>query len=273
MAFVGGFFISCDEEETVADTLNYPSDRYVVFDGSGSTATEVSGMVTITALYGSTNSTTDKSFGFTYESAEAVEGVHYEIVDSRTSFDFAAGMHTNSIDINIFDNIDVDGDKNITFTLTEGGFPGEAAINSTYTLVIQDDDCPFTLAELGAASWEGSDNSGSEGPNATQIATTFNGTDLVFEGIAYGWLTNTGYWDEVVVTSNASVVASVDTFGNITIANQFLCTTTWNGDIQPDYYIEATGAYAACSETMVINWDLYQGGAVLRSYTETITIN
>lgn len=273
MAFVGGFFISCDEEETVANTLSYPSDGFVAFETSGTTVSEAAGTVTLTAQYGSTSSSTDKSFSFTSTSAEAVEGVDYDVVDSRTSFDFVAGTHTNSIDVVIYDNTDVDGNKTIVFTITDEGFPGEAAFNSTYTLVVQDDDCPFTLAELGAASWSGSDNSGGEGPNDTQIATTFDGTNLLFEGIAYGWITNPGYWDEVVVTSNASVVASVDAVGNITIANQYLCTTTWNGATQPDYYIEATGSYAACSETMELNWDLYQNGAILRSYTETITIN
>lgn len=274
MAFVGGFFISCDEDETVANTLTFPANAFVAFETSGTTVAEAAGMITITAQYGSTSSAADQSFGFTSTSAEAVEGVHYTIVDSRTSFDFAAGVHTNSIDVNIIDNLDVDGAKNIVFTLTGQGFPGEAAINSTYTLVIQDDDCPFTLAELGAASWAGSDNSTGEGPNnATQITTSFDGTNLLFEGIAYGWITNPAYWEEVVTVSNPSVIAVVDALGNFTIANQFLCTATWNGDVQPDYNIEATGAYAACSETMVINWDLYQNGAILRSYTETITIN
>lgn len=274
MAFVGGFFISCDEEETVANTLNYPSDAFVAFETSGTTVAEAAGTITINAQYGSTSSASDKSFAFTTASDQATEGVDYEIIDNRTTFDFVAGTHTNSIDVRVIDNTDVDGEKVIVFTLTGEGFPGEAAINSTYTLTIQDDDCPFTLAELGAASWAGSDNSTAEGPNnATQIATTFDGTNLLFEGIAYGWITNPAYWEEVVVTSNASVVANVDALGNITIANQYLCTATWNGAVQPDYYIEATGAYAACSETMVLNWDLYQNGAILRSYTETITIN
>lgn len=143
MAFVGGFFISCDEDETVANTLTYPANGFVAFETSGSTVAESAGMVTITAQYGSTSSAADQSFGFTSASAEAVEGVDYTIVDSRTSFDFAAGVHTNSIDVNIIDNLAVDGQKNIVFTLTGEGFPGEAALNSTYTLVVNDDDCPF----------------------------------------------------------------------------------------------------------------------------------
>ncbi len=273
MAFVAGFFISCDEEETVSNYLEYPSDAFVAFEKSGVTMAESGGTVTIVAQYGSTSASTDKSFSFTTSSADAVEGVDYEIVDNRTSFDFAAGTHINSIDVNIINNFDVDGDRTIVFTIENGGFPGQAAINSTYTLTIQDDDCPFTLAELGAANWSGTDNAPSgQGPNASQVTTSFDGTNLLMEGIGYGWLTNPAYWDEVVTNSNP-VVAQIDTFGNVTIANQYLCTTTWLGNTQPDYYIEATGAYAACSETMVITFDLIQNGSVTTSLTETITIN
>jgi hypothetical protein len=270
-AFIGSVFISCQEDETVADTLSFPSDEFVSFEESGKTVSEASGMLTIKAQF-STNATKSINASFTSTSETAVEGVDYEIVDNRTTFDFAEGVYTNTIDVIVNDNLDVDGSKTIVFTITDGGFPGDAAINSTYTLIIEDDDCPFTLQELGDASWAGFDNSGGEGNNASQITSSFDGTNLLVEGIAYGWLTNPDYWEEVVIVSNPVIVV-MDSLGNLTIALQPLATCTWLGDVQADYSIAATGAYSACTETMVINWDLYQNGAILRSYTETITKN
>ena len=89
------------------------------------------------------------------------------------------------------------------------------------------------------------------------------------EGIAYGWLTNTNYWDEVVIVSNPVIVDMDPVSGVFTIDEQFLATTTWNGGVQPDYSISANGQYFSCLHSMVVNYTLYQGG-VLRQYTETI---
>jgi hypothetical protein len=74
-----------------------------------------------------------------------------------------------------------------------------------------------------------------------------------------------------VVVSNVVIVTVDLTTGTIDIPLQALCTATWNGDIQPDYSISATGIYTACSKTMVLDYKLYQGGSVLREYSETIT--
>jgi hypothetical protein len=205
MAFVGGFFISCDEEETVANTLSFPGDAFVAFVESGSTVAESAGMVTITAQYASTNSTVDQSFAFTSASEEAVEGVDYEIVDSRTSFDFAAGVHINSIDVNIIDNLNVDGTKNIVFTLTGQGFPGEGAINSTYTLVVSDDDCPFLPSDFtgGPATTETYNSNGpyTDGFNFSLLSSTDDGAGTFLtatyevSGLIAGQL---GAWGEVI---------------------------------------------------------------------------
>jgi hypothetical protein len=142
------------------------------------------------------------------------------------------------------------------------------------TLTLQDDDCAFGLESLGAAAWEGADNvpAGEAGPNATLVETSFDGTNLLMEGLSYAWITDTASWDEVVILSH-KVIVNVDlATGAIDIPLQPLSTTTWNGDVQPLYDIEATGIYTSCSETMVLNYTLYQGGSIRREYIETITI-
>lgn len=266
---------SCSEDETTYNPLSYPNDKFVAFTETGSSVSEASGQVTVTALYANNNYDSDVSMAFNITSDDATVGVDYDIVDSQTSFNFTTGETTDTITIQIYDNTDVDGSRSLNINLVGGngifaGYPGNPANNSVYTLTIEDDDCPYTFQELADASWTGSDNaSGSEGPNDTQISMSFNGTDLLIEGIAYGWLTNPGYWDEVVINSNP-VVAQIDAAGNLTIANQYLCTTTWLGNVQPDYNIQATGTFSSCNRTMIINYDLIQGGGILRSYTETI---
>ena len=91
------------------------------------------------------------------------------------------------------------------------------------------------------------------------------------EGLSYAWITDTAYWDEVVIVSNLVIVNIDLQTGVIDIPLQPLCTTTWNGDVQPLFDIEATGIYTSCSETMVLNYTLYQGGAIRREFSETIT--
>jgi hypothetical protein len=153
------------------------------------------------------------------------------------------------------------------------GYPGPDGLGKSMTVRLQDDDCGFSLEGLGAATWSGEDTvpASQAGPNQSMITTSFDGTNLLMEGLGYAWLTDTGYWDEVVVVSNVVIVTVDLTTGTIDIPLQALCTATWNGDIQPDYSISATGIYTACSKTMVLDYKLYQGGSVLREYSETIT--
>ena len=194
-----------------------------------------------------------------------------------SSFELAAGVFSDTLQIVPIDNTDEDGDKVITITLNTApvtvGFPGPDGLGKKMTLTLQDDDCAFSLAGLGAATWEGKDNvpASEAGPNATQVETSFDGTDLLMEGLSYAWITDTAYWDEVVTVSH-KVKVNVDlATGAIDIPLQPLCTTTWNGAVQDLYDIKATGVYTSCSETMVLNYTLYQGGAVRRVYSETIT--
>ncbi|WP_405606825.1 hypothetical protein [Polaribacter sp. Asnod1-A03] len=274
-------FISCDESKETIDTLSFPTDSFVSFSDTSISVLESNTEIIDVVLNLSTSkdaATSPTTVSYTITSENAIEGVHYNILDGKTSFDLPAGIFSDSLQIQPIDNSDEDGDKVITITLTDApvglGFPGPDGIGQTINLTLQDDDCAFSLESLGAAAWSGADNAtGSEGPNASLIQTSFDGTDLLIEGLSYGWLTNTGYWDEVVVVSNKVIVELDLITGAINIPLQELCETTWVGDAQPPYSIEATGIYTSCSETMVLNYNLYQNGAILRSYTETITKN
>ncbi|SDX11015.1 hypothetical protein SAMN05444411_103116 [Lutibacter oricola] len=271
------FMVSCEESGQNV----YTGDSYISFGSETSTSTLESStdIVEITAYASIPNlsETITVDFNVLLDNATAS---NYEIVDGKSSFTFGPGKYTDSVKIMAIDNYDEDGDKMITLELSGSGayilgFPGPDALGKTFELTLQDDDCAFTTQELGNASWSGVDNvpSSQAGPNESQIVTSFDGTNLLLEGIGYAWLTDTAYWEEVIVDSY-QVIAEVDPItGVVTIALQDLCTTTWLGDPQAPYSVQGSGQYLACSETLVIDYDLIQNGGVLRSFSETLTKN
>ena len=265
--------MSCDEQDLV-----YSGEDFISF-GTTTSASIPEGSTepyTVTASASVANISSEITVNVTISGA--TEGVDFTA--SKSSFNFGPDKYNDTIVITPIDNFDEDGDKVITLTLDRSsggytiGFPGPDGNSSSFTLTIQDDDCAFTLQQLGDANWEGVDNvpASQAGPNASKIKTRFDGTNLLLEGIAYGWIEDPAYWDEVVIVSH-EVIVDVDTVtGVINIERQDLCTTTWLGDVQDDYEVVGTGLYSPCPETMVISYDLLQGGGLRRQWTETLTI-
>jgi hypothetical protein len=135
------------------------------------------------------------------------------------------------------------------------------------------------LQDIGDGTWSGSvvpDANGFE--TASTITTSFDGTDLTIEGIAQSWITDPNYWEEVIVDSEP-VIATIDpATGAFTVEYQYNCRATWNGSIQPDYYVTVDGFYFACTDTIEMNYSLYQGGSLISGGaagvgTETITLD
>lgn len=277
-------FVSCDEEETTFKALSYPTDAFISFTSTTSSILENSSTpVLIKVEYSNVSSATeDVSIDFTVSSNNATAGVDYTVVNNKSSFSFSPsnGVYSDVVEIQPINNF-IAGTEDLLINITLGastygtGFPGPDSLGKVISLTILDDDCPFSLQGLGDATWSGSDDvpSTQAGPNNTEVETSYDGTNLLMEGLSYAWIIDTSYWDEVVVTSN-KVIVNVDLVtGVINIPLQYLCTTTWNGAVQADYSIEASGTYTSCSKTMVLNYKLYQGGSVLRSFKETITKN
>lgn len=273
--------VSCDQDETTFNALDFPNQAFIKFQASSLSSLEAStdGIEVVAELSNSLKShTTPITVTVNITAENAVAGTNYEVVDNKAAFVFEPGSFTDKIVINSIDNFDEDGDKKLTFELVSVtganvslGTPGPDSLGNSVVLNLQDDDCGYTFQDLADASWSGTDSSsGNEGPNASQIDISTDGTNLLATGIAYGWLTNTAYWNEVIVTETPTIL-SIDEVGAITIAEQPLCTTTWLGDPQPAYSIRGTGQFTSCSKTMVISYDLIQGGSVLRSFTETIS--
>ncbi len=285
LSFIITAFISCNENDNEKNI--YSGSNFISFGTvtSASALESANGAITITAYASVANLSSDITVDVDI-SAETGSSANYTIVNGKSNFVFSAGKYVDEIQIMPIDNFDEDGDKIIKFTLSAAsdgsslGLPGPDSNGKVFTVTFEDDDCAFTIQGLGDATWSGMDNAPASqaGPNESQVTTSSNGTDLFIEGLSYGWMTDTAFWDEVIVDS-FKVTAVVDPItGAITIAKQPLCTTTWNGAAQPPYFIEATGQFVSCSKTMTISYDLLQGAdiasaAVLRSFTETLTMN
>ena len=91
----------------------------------------------------------------------------------------------------------------------------------------------------------------------------------MIDGLTVGWMT--GYWGEVIVTQTPLVMI-MNPNGTLEIEEQDYMETTWNGDPQPKYSVSGTGLWDNCKKTMVIDYDLHQGGGVLISITEDIEL-
>lgn len=270
------FISSCDEDKTTYDALNFPEDAFVALGIGNIEALEsTTAPIEIVVNYSNTvaGATSDISVDFTITSDNAIEGVHYTIADSKAQLNFPKGIFSDKIIIIPIDNAEEDGDKVLNFSIVSApvtvGYPGPSSSGTTISITLIDDDCIFTFADLDGISWIGTDNaSGDEGPNATQVSTSFDGTNLLMEGLGFGWLT--GYWSEVVVADAPIIVTMNPVSGQFTISEQYLSDTTYDGDPQPTYSIKATGQYFSCSQRMVINYSIIQEGNILRSYIETI---
>ncbi|MFK5957939.1 MAG: hypothetical protein QM495_03600 [Lutibacter sp.] len=92
----------------------------------------------------------------------------------------------------------------------------------------------------------------------SQIETGVDCTGgLTISNVIAGWMLD--FWGEEVQVAG-DVYYTIDASGVITIANQFLYTTIWNGGVQPDYYIEGTGTLDEANGTLDIAYKLIQDG-------------
>ena len=258
--------VSCDEDETTFNALEYPADAFIAFDkGTAEVSEGSSDEIIVNISFGTVNQTSDVTIDFTITSEDMVEGTHYEIVDNKSQFSIASGEYTDNIIIKLIDNADKEEDKELTVTLTSNstgaklGYPGPDSLNSTFVLSVLDDDCekeeslrPFE------GTWGGTDECGDVASQTiTELAC---GTGITIRGLAYGWMA--GYWGEVIMTEHPVFISIDETNGTIDIPSQLYLTTTWNGDVQPNYNLVGSGTIDTSGATPVmhIEYDLVQGG-------------
>lgn len=88
---------------------------------------------------------------------------------------------------------------------------------------------------------------------------TYMGCSLQISGLVNGWMSE--FWGEEIVKGGSASITINPTTGVVTIANQYYCTTKYNGAVQTPYYIQGSGTYDATGTFPVMNihYTLIQG--------------
>lgn len=140
---------SCDPEN---GRVTFDGPYYVQFTGSGSTISEEMESTTVIIEVSNVGPTKNEDIVVSYstEGSTAVEGVDFDLAAGQTSGQIVipAGKHFGTLKLNTIDNLDADGVKSLKVTLTSasGGLDaGRGAIGLSYTLTINDNDCPLDL--------------------------------------------------------------------------------------------------------------------------------
>lgn len=194
---IGLLLYSCDEDKTTYTPLDFPSQNYVAFDGESATFSEsFKDSIPVKVLFAHGEATSDMKVGYKITTDNATEGVHYEIIDNKSSYDFPSGTYSDEIFIKPIDNLDEDGPKTLTFTLTDAsvniGAPGPDSLGKTFVLTLSDNDCAFNPEDMkgivsGTETTFGYDSLVGEAPSKAKFSViedenkkvTFEITDIL----------------------------------------------------------------------------------------------
>ncbi|AOW21787.1 hypothetical protein LPB138_14350 [Urechidicola croceus] len=259
--------MSCDEDKTTYDALEYPSDAFISLSGTTTSVPESSTTpIEIVATYSNSlaDFTSDVSVDFTISSDIAIEGTHYTVVDGKSSFNFPVGVFTDKIEIIPIDNITEDGDKVLAITLENStvnlGFPGPDSLGKTLEIILADDDCAKNEdLRPYEGSWTGDDNCG--GYTGVTLNTYLpcleDGAGLTFTGLGYNWLQDPSYWAETITAEYPTFMTVDLDAGTVEIAEQAFVTTLYDGDYT-EYNIFGSGTIdtSGSSPVITIQYDM-----------------
>lgn len=131
----------------------------------------------------------------------------------------------------------------------------------------------YSIEKLGMppvvadGNWTGVDGNldgiGWEGAGDTQIAMV-DGVYTI-DGLNQDFMVN--IWGETIEES-VPVVFTVDQTGNITIADQYIFTTMYDGSLY-DYHISGTGTLNPCDGSIELNYEMSQDGFLVGDWLNT----
>ena len=263
IAVIAILAISCDENETTYDALNYPKDSFIAFENSTLSVPEgLSTVIDIPITFATTNQNSSVTVNYSIQSEDMILGTHYEIVDDKTAFTISSGSYTDKIQIKLIDNAEKEEDKQLTITLTDNnsgailGYPGPDSLNTIFTLDVFDDDCEReeALRPL-AGTWSGTDSCGDYDIEAlTELPC---GTGIVIKGIGHSWLEDPNYWGEVVEVEFDVYIEIDEVAGTVNIPEQKYVTTSYNGSLS-DYTLVGSGTIdtSGAKPIMHITYDM-----------------
>ncbi|HBE43348.1 MAG TPA: hypothetical protein DDW27_19535 [Bacteroidales bacterium] len=201
---------------------------------------------------------------FTFESSMP-DGKYYIITDLVSTIN--AGDFNSPLDISI--NLGFNQRGTLSQTLV---YPmvmtneNPCEMYATYLAIVTKSGSTYTIAQdivnitPPVITWYGED-----ALYPSEVTSTQTCTDMTMSMLLNGWMVD--WWGEIIV-KGGSAKYTVDASGNITIPFQYYCTTTWNGAVQPDYYIQGTGTIDNSGTYPVIklHYDIKQGNIWIGHY-------
>jgi hypothetical protein len=233
--------VSCEED----------SDSPSKLSGSEFTAAETAGTLTLGfQLDNPVSKDTEVTFDVT--GGTATEGEDFELVESSGTL--VAGETNGKFSINLLNDLEDEEAETVIVTITSGGISGE------YTLTITDDDCPFEW--IGALGGTDANLDKGDFLGVADVVISEDGGTYTIEGLNTDFIAN--FWGETII-DQVPVTFTVDGGGNITIPDQYIFTTLYDGDEYP-YHIYGTGVVNTCDGNVTIDYELDQEGFLVGNY-------
>lgn len=220
---------------------------------------ENAGSIKIPVIFGG-EPTNSSAFNVTYEVTGGTYGVDYTVdggngASGTVSFP-AGALKDNAIQyitVRGVPDFDVEDDVPLTITLKSSdrqmrvGYP----YKDTFSFVITDDDCPFDF-EGELVGLELNFDLVDYTQAADVIVTKTSETEYTIEHL--GWTMIQDFWGETI-TDSAPTVVKIAPGGAITIEEQFVFSTLFNG-APSEYNIVGTGQVNYCDGTITLNYDI-----------------
>lgn len=229
-----GFF-SCEEDPIIFDT---PEGFVQLASSSASIAEDATDPIVLTVQLGDGSNPNGVNVDFSVTSSD---NSRFTVTPSDGTLTIPAGEFTGEIIITPIDNLDVDGNLDVTVELLESsdvpiGIAGEGNFRTTFTASIIDNDCPTELS----TSYTGRVFAfGAEAPSFNVTLVPIDGTDNQFSfttlwGPTFvSWATGDSQYDNRFLYS-----------GVITLNEDFSIDVA--GD--SSWATGGTGSYASCDD-------------------------
>lgn len=243
-------FNNCTKKTTFTEQIDYVSAEFVptiLVEKGSSIDTEVH-------IYATKTTNSDRTFNLEVNTTQT--SANTETYTVPTTVTIPANTNVGTITVSVADNNL--GEDPETLVLNISADDGTLVGNDISLVILK--HCAYNVNDF-VGTYSGDAYFG-----PTQVVTSLDANgNLQITGIGVAFIT--GPWGEVI-TDMATLPMNVDpATGNFTIESAPYLTTTYNGAVQPTYYLSAEGVLNACSLTMTLYYDFYQEG--FGSYVET----
>lgn len=232
--------------------------------GVPANVSENSAGITIPVLYGGT-AKNSRPVTVNWEVTGGTYGTDYTVVGATgpagTVVVPAGTTWTEAINQIVIQGIaDFDNEEDVPLTLTltsaDNGVQVGYPMSVSYNFVIADDDCLFDFeGDLGGI--DANLDLAKMALVADVTVVKNSETEYTFQGLGFGMILE--FWGETV-TDFEPTVATIAPGGAITIEEQYVYTTDYNGAVST-YSIKGTGQVNYCAGTVSINYDvIYTSG-------------